>query len=67
MKKFRFIFIFTVMVATFSASNIFAEEINSSDVMSKMREISEKQDRILAELETIKSELNVVKIRISSS
>lgn len=66
MKKLAVILAFVSVTAGVSVSDLLAEDAGSAHVMYKMKEISEKQDRILAELEAIKTELNIVKIRISS-
>ena len=66
MKKFTIVLAFISIIAGISISNLLAEDASSAHIMHKMKEISEKQDRILAELEAIKTELNIVKIRISS-
>jgi len=63
MKKIGFLLSVLAIVILFSAPNALAEEAVSGGMM---RKISEKQDRILEALEEIKSELNVIKIRISS-
>ena len=60
MKKIVWLISALSVAAIFSASNILAEEPVS------MREISKKQDRILEELAQIKSEINIIKIRVSS-
>lgn len=63
MKKSGFSLSVLAAVMLFSAPNVLAEEAASGGMM---RRISEKQDKILQALEEIKSELNVIKIRISS-
>ena len=51
------------MFGIFTSAALFADETASLEVISKLNAISDKQDRILAELAAIRSELNVVKIR----
>lgn len=64
MKKFAWILLIAAVSVPFAPQALFAD---GAAVESKLQEISKKQDRILAELEALKSELNIVKIRVSSS
>ena len=60
MKKLSFIAAAILIFGFFSQTPLSADE---SDVQSKLKLISEKQDRILAELDEIKAELKIVKVR----
>ena len=48
------------LLAVFSSGIAFADE---TEIMEKLKTISDKQDQILAQLESIKTELNIVKVR----
>lgn len=67
MKKWGWIFLGFLLFTVSAPPPLFAQETASSaelsDIISKLNKISDKQDKILAELEAIKSELNIVKIR----
>ena len=64
MKKSVWSVLFFLLLSISAASRVpaFAEEMSSAT----LKEISEKQDRILQALEEIKSEVNIVKIRVTS-
>jgi hypothetical protein len=66
MKKIGLFLSVLAIAVFFSASNVLADEGTSGESAKMLKEISEKQDRILQALEEMKSELNVIKIRISS-
>ena len=54
------------IILGFSAFGIFAQTsvyADEAEILAKLNAISDKQDKILAELESVKSELNVVKVR----
>lgn len=57
--------LFVTGLALLSASPVFAADLDTMD--RKLAEIAEKQDSILQQLAEIKAELQVVKIRASSS
>ncbi len=67
MKKTVLLLSFLAGSYFFSAPALLADEAGSGGSTSTMREISEKQDEILKALEEIKTEINIVKIRVSSS
>ena len=48
------------LLAIFSSGVAFAGE---TEIIEKLKTISDKQDQILAQLENIKTELNIVKVR----
>ena len=64
-RYFRF---FLVLSVLFLASSPFslADEMGSEAVLRKLNEISQDQKQILQSLEDVKSELEIVKIRITS-
>ena len=51
------------LMGVFSQNPAFAEDTVTPEMVYKLNSISEKQDKILAELENIKTELKIVKIR----
>ena len=65
MKRFAWMLAF-LGVMLFAAPGLFAEEDDDAGEMQLLKDISAKQDQILSELEAVKMELNVVKIRVSS-
>ena len=65
MKRFAWMLAF-LGVTLFAAPGLFAEEDDDAAEMQLLKDISAKQDQILSELEAVKTELNVVKIRVSS-
>ena len=62
MKKWTWILFGFLLFAVLTPSALFADE---SEVLAKLKTISDKQDTILAQLEAIKAELNIVKVRTS--
>ena len=62
MKKTAWSVLLFVLLSVNPHVPAFAEEVSQATI----KEISEKQDRILKALEEIKSEVNIVKIRVSS-
>ena len=62
MKKTAWSILLFVLLSAGPYVPAFAEEVSQATI----KEISDKQDRILQALEEIKSELNIVKIRVSS-
>ena len=62
MKKISLAVLFTVLMGFFSLPVSFADDISPA-VMSKLDAISAKQDQILSELASIRTELNIVKVR----
>ncbi len=68
MKKILFLFSFMTAAAFFSTPILLADDTTSGgSTYYTTREISEKQDKILQALDEIKAELNIIKIRVSSS
>ena len=65
MKKLSMALAALAVVFSFALAPVHADE-DSESMKTTLKEISEKQDRILAELESLKTELNIVKIRVSS-
>ena len=63
MRKIAWSVLFFALLSFCPPVPAFAEEVSSAT----LKEISEKQDRILQALEEIRSELNIVKIRVSSN
>ena len=63
MKKITWSVLLFVLLSADPRVPAFAEEVSQATI----KEISEKQDRILQMLDEIKSELNVVKIRASNN
>jgi hypothetical protein len=63
MKKWVRVFCGISLFVAMTQGMLHADEALSQEVMAKLKSIDEKQDKILSELESIKSELNVVKIR----
>ena len=49
-----------LMLGIFSSNVVWADE---GEVLAALKTISGKQDQILADLENIKTELNIVKVR----
>ena len=66
MKKNLDIVLFIILSLSFIPSASWADDA-CPDVGSKMDEIVKEQKQILDSLEQLKSELNIVKIRVSSS
>ena len=64
MKKFAALFFLLSALAPLGMRNAYAEDAITSAQLSA---IEKKQDRILEELEALKAELQIVKIRITSS
>ena len=62
MKKISLAVLFAVLMGFFSLSVSFADDISPA-MMSKLDAISAKQDQILSELASIRTELNIVKVR----
>lgn len=54
--------LFFILTSSFCAP-AFAD--SNGEILSRLAAIEEKQDRILANMEKIKSELEIVKIRVS--
>jgi hypothetical protein len=66
MKKIARVLLLVMALMPLASPALFADEAEMAGVGEKLKEIIEKQDQILAELETLKSELDIVKIRVSS-
>ena len=66
MKKISLILGILFLSALSSAQALYADDALSADTLSVLKRVSEKQDRILQALEELKSELQIVKIRVSS-
>ena len=64
MKKKMSIFLVLAALTSFGGSPSFASD---AEVAARLQAIENKQNKILADLETLKSELQIVKIRITSS
>ena len=62
MKKTAWSVLLFVLFSVSPRIPAFAEDVSPATI----KEISDKQDRILQALEEIKSEVNIVKIRVSS-
>ncbi len=76
MKKLFVIQALLFCLAFLGAVTVFADEVESptpaspsvsEEVSSKLREVLETQQQILKELEEIKSEMKVLKVRISQN
>ena len=65
MKKWTLALMILAAASSFTLSGAQADE-DTESMKSTLKQISEKQDLILAQLDAIQSELNVVKIRVSS-
>ena len=66
MKKISLILGILFLAALSSTQAVYADDALSADTLSVLKRVSEKQDRILQALEELKSELQIVKIRVSS-
>ena len=66
MKRFIWVLVILSAAAVFSVRGLYADGGSGVVADKAIRDISEKQDRILQSLEEIKTELNIVKIRVSS-
>ncbi len=64
MKKISVLFLVISAMASLEICPAFAEDEGWSS--SQLRAIEKKQDRILQELEELKTELKIVKIRVTS-
>ena len=63
MKKMTAMFLLLMAVAPLGMRPAFASD---DEVSARLKAIEEKQDQILADLEALKSEVQVVKIRVTS-
>ena len=66
MRKFIWVAVMAAIAAFVPMRGVLADEGAPASSDKTLKEISEKQDRILATLGEIQAELNVVKIRVSS-
>ena len=63
MKKLAAVFLVLSALAPFSFRSALADD---DTVLDRLKSIEEKQDRILQDMEALKSEVQIVKIRVSS-
>ena len=63
MKKISILFLVLSVLVPMGMRPAFAE---NEEIIAQLKTIERKQDRILQELEELRSELNIVKIRITS-
>ncbi len=59
----------SVVMAVFAGSMMLSRSLRAEDgeLSSKLEEIADNQKRILAEIQAIKEELNIIKIRITQN